>query len=480
MTMSAERRRYDVSERDVDVVVLGGGPAGEVAAGKLGRAGLKVVLVESELLGGECSYWGCMPSKALLRPAEALAEARRIPGAAAAVTGELDVDAVLARRDEVIHDLDDSSQLPWLDERGVDVVRGHGRLEGERRVRVGDEVLVARRAVIVATGSGSQLPPIDGLREASIWTNREATTANDVPARLLVLGGGVVGVELAQAWASLGAHVTLVELFERLIVREEPFASEQVEAALRAAGVEVRTGAEAVAARREGGTVTLELDGGDSVEGDELLVAVGRAPRTDDIGLETVGLEAGGPLEVDDALRAGGTDWLYAIGDVNGRALLTHMGKHQAAIAAMNILGGDARAEGPAHGPLSPRVIFTDPQVAAVGHTLESAQKAGIDAVEVDHPTASVAGGSFYGRGAEGTTRFVFDSSRDVLVGATFVGPEVAELVHAATIAIVGELPLAQLARAVPAFPTRSELWLRLLDAYAEHRERRPTVIGAA
>jgi pyruvate/2-oxoglutarate dehydrogenase complex dihydrolipoamide dehydrogenase (E3) component len=480
MTMSAERRRYDVSERDVDVVVLGGGPAGEVAAGKLGRAGLKVVLVESELLGGECSYWGCMPSKALLRPAEALAEARRIPGAAAAVTGELDVDAVLARRDEVIHDFDDSSQLPWLDERGVDVVRGHGRLDGERRVRVGDEVLVARRAVIVATGSGSQLPPIDGLREASIWTNREATTASDVPERLLVLGGGVVGVELAQAWASLGAHVTLVELFERLIVREEPFASEQVEAALRAAGVEVRTGAEAVAARREGGTVTLQLDGGDSVEGDELLVAVGRAPRTDDIGLETVGLEAGGPLEVDDALRAGGTDWLYAIGDVNGRALLTHMGKHQAAIAAMNILGGDARAEGPAHGPLSPRVIFTDPQVAAVGHTLESAQKAGIDAVEVDHPTASIAGGSFYGRGAEGTTRFVFDSSRDVLVGATFVGPEVAELVHAATIAIVGELSLAQLARAVPAFPTRSELWLRLLDAYAEHRERRPTVIGAA
>jgi pyruvate/2-oxoglutarate dehydrogenase complex dihydrolipoamide dehydrogenase (E3) component len=480
MTMSAERRRYDVSERDVDVVVLGGGPAGEVAAGKLGRAGLKVVLVESELLGGECSYWGCMPSKALLRPAEALAEARRIPGAAAAVTGELDVDAVLARRDEVIHDFDDSSQLPWLDERGVDVVRGHGRLDGERRVRVGDEVLVARRAVIVATGSGSQLPPIDGLREASIWTNREATTANDVPERLLVLGGGVVGVELAQAWASLGAHVTLVELFERLIVREEPSASEQVEAALRAAGVEVRTGAEAVAARREGGTVTLQLDGGDSVEGDELLVAVGRAPRTDDIGLETVGLEAGGPLEVDDALRAGGTDWLYAIGDVNGRALLTHMGKHQAAIAAMNILGGDARAEGPAHGPLSPRVIFTDPQVAAVGHTLESAQKAGIDAVEVDHPTASIAGGSFYGRGAEGTTRFVFDSSRDVLVGATFVGPEVAELVHAATIAIVGELSLAQLARAVPAFPTRSELWLRLLDAYAEHRERRPTVIGAA
>jgi pyruvate/2-oxoglutarate dehydrogenase complex dihydrolipoamide dehydrogenase (E3) component len=469
-----------VSERDVDVVVLGGGPAGEVAAGKLGRAGLKVALVESELLGGECSYWGCMPSKALLRPAEALAEARRIPGAAEAVTGELDVDAVLARRDEVIHDLDDSSQLPWLDERGVDVVRGHGRLDGERRVRVGDEVLVARRAVIVATGSGSQLPPIDGLREASIWTNREATTAKDVPARLLVLGGGVVGVELAQAWASLGAHVTLVELFERLIVREEPFASEQVEAALRAMGVEVRTGAEAVAARRNGDTVTLELDGGDSVEGDELLVAVGRAPRTDDIGLETVGLEAGGPLEVDDALRAGGTDWLYAIGDVNGRALLTHMGKHQAAIAAANILGGDARAGGPAHGPLAPRVIFTDPQVAAVGHTLESAEKAGLDAIAVDHPTASIAGASFYGRNAEGTTRFVFDGSRDVLVGATFVGPEVAELAHAATLAIVGELPLARLARAVPAFPTRSELWLRLLDAYAERRERRPTVIGAA
>ena len=301
-----------------------------------------------------------------------------------------------------------------------------------------------------------------------------------MPERLLILGGGVVGVELAQAWASLGSQVTLVELFERVIVREEAFASELVADALREAGVDVRTGSEAVKVSRGEGSVTLELADGESVTGTELLVAVGRRPHTDDLGLETVALEPGGLIEVDDTMRVGGQDWLYAIGDVNGRALLTHMGKHQAAVAAANILGGDERVGEAAHGPLSPRVIFTDPQVAAVGHTLESAQKAGIDAVAVDHPTGGIAGSSFYGRGTAGTTRFVFDGKRDVLVGATFVGPDVAEMVHAATIAVVGELTVDKLAHAVPSFPTRSELWLRLLDSYAEQRERRPTAVGAA
>jgi pyruvate/2-oxoglutarate dehydrogenase complex dihydrolipoamide dehydrogenase (E3) component len=465
-------RGADVSERSFDVVVVGGGPAGEVCAGKLGQAGLDVALVESHLIGGECSFYACMPSKALLRPAEALAEARRVPGAAEAAAGELDVAAVLRRRDEIVHGLDDSDQLPWLDERNVTVFRGHGRLDGESRVRVGDEVLRGVRGVVVAVGTGAVLPPIPGLREARPWTNREATTASSVPERLLVLGGGVVGVELAQAWASLGSQVTLVELFERILVREEPFASEEVAGSLRDLGVDVRTSSETIAVHRHHGVFTLELASGEHVPGDEFLVAIGRRPLTDDLGVETVGLEPGAPIEVDDGMRVRGGDRLYAIGDVNGRSLLTHMGKYQARIVAENILGGEARVARPAQGPLAPRVVFTDPQVAAVGHTLESAQKEGVRAVAVDHPTGGSAGSSFYGRRASGTTRFVFDAEREVLVGATFVGPDTAEMLHAATIAIVGEIPSERLAHAIPAFPTRSEIWLRLLEKYASATSR--------
>jgi pyruvate/2-oxoglutarate dehydrogenase complex dihydrolipoamide dehydrogenase (E3) component len=454
-----------------DAIVIGAGPAGEVAAGLLGEKRLETALVESHLIGGECSYYACMPSKALLRPAEALAEARRIPGASEAVAGRLDVEAVLRRRDRVIHDLDDSSQVPWLEDRNVTLVRGRGWLDGERRVRVGDDVLVARRAVVIAVGTGALMPPIPGLAEAAPWTNREATTAKAVPGRLLVLGAGVVGVELAQAWASLGSAVTLIELFERILVREEPFASEEVAAALRDRGVDVRTSAKAVRVQRRDGEVTIELDGGERISGDELLVAVGRRPLTGNLGLETVGLEPGRPIPVGGDMRVVGRDWLYAIGDVNGRSLLTHMGKYQARIAAANILGGDERAKTNAHGPLAPRVIFTDPQVAAVGHTIKVAQEAGLDVIAVDHPVGDVAGASFYGRNAPGTARLVFDTRRDVLVGATFTGPDVAEFLHAATIAIVGKVPAERLRHAVPAFPTRSEVWLRLLDNYVRAKE---------
>jgi dihydrolipoamide dehydrogenase len=455
-----------MAKSEFDVIVIGAGPAGEVCAGRLGQAGLDVAIVEAHLVGGECSFFGCMPSKALLRPAEALAEARRIPGAREAVTGDLDVGAVLARRDEVIHDLDDRGQLPWLEQRGVTVLRGHARLDGERQVDLDGQVITARAAVVLATGSEAVLPPIPGLAEADPWTNRDATTSEVVPEALIVLGGGVVGVELGQAWATLGSQVTIVEALPRLIAREEEFASELVHASLVERGVDVRVGTPAVRVERKNGQIRLTLESGDVLRGDELLVGVGRRAATRDLGLESVGLTERRPVEVDEAMRVPGNQWLYAIGDLNGRALLTHMGKYQARVAAEQILGRDVRVDRLADGPLSPRVVFTDPQLAAVGHTLESANAAGVDACALDHETSGVAGGSFYGRLAPGWSRLVVDQERDVLVGATFTGADVAEFLHAATIAIVGQVPLERLWHAVPSFPTRSEVWLRMLEQY--------------
>ncbi len=445
---------------EFDVVVIGAGVAGEVAAGRLGENGVSVAIVEDRLVGGECSYFACMPSKALLRPVELAREAARVPGLD---VGPIDVDAVLRRRDDVIARLDDTGQLPWLEARGVTLVRGRGRLAGEKRVIVGDEELVARDAVIVATGSGALVPDIPGLRDALPWTNIEATTASTAPPRLAILGGGVVGVEMAQAWAALGSNVTLVHRGDRLIEREEPFASAQVLEALEETGVDVRLQRSAVRVHRSG-HVTIELDDGSAVEADEVLVAFGRVPGTSGIGLETIGLPDDRAIQVSDDLRVPGHDWLFAVGDVNGRALLTHMGKYQARLAADAILGGDVQLR--SDGALSPRVIFTDPQVGAVGFTLEGAQRAGLRVRNVDVDTSGNAGGSFVGRGAPGTSRIVVDEDRRVIVGATITGAEVAEALHAATIAVVAAVSIDDLWHAVPSFPTRSELWLKLLEAY--------------
>jgi pyruvate/2-oxoglutarate dehydrogenase complex dihydrolipoamide dehydrogenase (E3) component len=450
--------------RSFDVVVIGAGPGGEVAAGRLAEAELEVAIVEDRKVGGECSFWACMPSKGLLRPGEILAEARRIPGAAEAIDGELDVAAVLARRDEIIHDLDDSAQLPWLEQRGIALFRGWGRLDGEKRVVVGEETIEVRRAVFLAGGTTPLLPPIDGLAEAEPWTNREATTSEHVPASLIIMGGGVVGVEMSQAYVSLGARVTLIEGERRLLPREEEFACEQVTEALAEQGVDIRTGRNATAVRRDGDGVSVTLDDGATVSAEELLVAVGRSPQVKGLGLETVGIEPDGYVEVDEHARVGGHDWLYVIGDLNGRAPFTHMAKYQARVAADHVLGKDSAAQHGADGTLAPRVIFTDPQVAAAGHTTKTAEDAGLNARVVDIPTSGNAGGSYYGRGARGTSRFLVDEQRGVIVGATITGSEVADFLHAATIAIVGEVPVTRLRHAVPAFPTRSEIWLKLTE----------------
>ncbi len=459
--------------QDYDVVVIGAGSAGENAAWYATDNGLSAVLVESDLVGGECSYWACMPSKALLRPTDLLAAARRVPAVAAAVTGPLDAERALRSRDLFASNWDDKHQAQWVKSTGIDLVRGWGRLAGDKTVEVQLEAstrtLRARRAVVVATGSTPAVPPVPGLGEIRVWDSRAATSAKHVPRRLLVLGGGAVGVEMAQAWKRLGAEqVTVVELAAHLLPREEPFAGELLRAALEADGITVLTGVRMVQVWRDDdtGPVGARLEDGRPLEGDELLVAVGRRANTDDIGVETVGLSPGQNLEVDDQLRVKDVegDWLYAVGDVNGRALLTHQGKYQGRLVGDIIAGKDRRDV--ADELAIPRVVFTDPQVAAVGLTEQQARDRGINLKTISVALTSAAGGTLLGKGVTGTMQVVVDQDRRVLVGATFVGPEVAaEMLHAATIAIIGQVTVDRLWHAVPAFPTVSEVWLRLLEA---------------
>ncbi len=469
-----------------DVIVIGAGPTGENVADRAVKGGLTAAIVESNLVGGECSYWACMPSKVLLRSSAALEAARRVDGAKQAITGSLDASAVLERRTRFTDSWKDDSQVEWLKSAKITLLRGHGRLAGERivEVRAGDGSvtrLTARHAVAICTGTDPLLPPIPGLAEAAPWTNREATRADRVPPRLAVLGGGPVACELGQAFRSLGTReVTLLDRADRLLEHFEPLVSDKIAAKFRDLGISVHTSVNVTRVQRRSPSTPVQIwfDAG-SIEADEILVATGRVPNTKDIGLETVSLTPGDWLEVDDTCRVKSvpSGWLYAAGDVNHRALLTHMGKYQARVCGDAIA---ARAKGQlneapqpwtrfaatADHAAVPQVVFTDPEAAAVGLTEAQARHAGLRVRAVEYDMSHISGAQIVADGYQGYAKMIVDEDRRVIVGATLVGQDVGELIHAFTIAVVGEVPLGRLWHAVACFPTMSEIWLRLLESY--------------
>jgi pyruvate/2-oxoglutarate dehydrogenase complex dihydrolipoamide dehydrogenase (E3) component len=462
---------------ETDVIVVGGGAVGENVVDRIRQGGLECILVEADLVGGECSYWACMPSKALLRSAEVLDLARRVPGAREAATGELDVAAVLHRRDAFTSHWDDAGQVKWVEGTGATLVRGYARLTGERTVTVegpagqGSQEIRARHAVCLSTGSTAATLPV--FVDVAPWDSRQATSAQQVPGRLAIVGGGVVAVEMACAWNRLGSTVTMILIEDRILTRHEPVASALVQQAMQANGITVLTSRSVTSATRDG-AVTLVLDDATRIVADEVLVAAGRRPATTDLGVELVGLEPGRTVGVDEAGRVPGVDWLWACGDLTGRALLTHQGKYAARAvgdAIVAVAKGEPLDDGPwgrhattADHHAVPGVVFCDPELASVGLTEAAAVAQGLQVRAVTYEIGQVAGAAVYADDYQGWAKLVLDVTRGVVIGVTLVGPGVGDLLHAATVMVVGEVPIARLWHAVPSYPTLSEVWLRLLE----------------
>lgn len=441
-----------------DAILLGMGPGGEAAAGRLIKGGKRVAVVEKELIGGECAYWACIPSKTLLRPPEAKSEADRAFGT---TTPTLEMNELFDYRDYMIRNLDDSGQIEGYEKKGVTVVKGEGRLSGPGKVEVNGETLEAEH-IIVATGSEPNMPPVEGLDEVSVWTNREVTATREVPGQVLIIGGGPNGVEASQWLSRFGSEVTIVQSPERLMNREDPETGRLVQEALEEEGIRVLTGRKAVRARKNGKGAVVELGDGAEIEMDVVVIAAGRKPRTDSIGLETVGVEpADNGFPIDDHCRLDGMPGLWALGDVTGIALFTHVALYQGRIVADNILGNERRADYQG----IPRVAFSDPEVAACGLIEERAWDEGIDvATATLDVTKAIARPWIYEEDPRGTLSLIADRERRVLVGAWAVAPLAGEWIHQASQAIRAEIPIEKLLDSVAQFPTYSEAYLEALE----------------
>ncbi len=439
-----------------DVVILGMGPGGEVVSGKLIKAGKKIAVVEKELIGGECAYWACIPSKTLLRSPEAREEARRAFGTS---TPTLDLEELFEYRDTMIRNLDDSGQVSGYEKKGATVIKGEGRITGPGTVEVDGETLQTEH-IVIATGSAPTIPPVEGLDDVPVWTNREATTIKEVPERAIIIGGGPVGIETAQMMSRFGSRVTLVQHSERLINREDPKVGELIERFFEEEGMDVRVGRKAEKARGNGDGAVVTLDDGTEVEADVVVVGSGRSPRTKGIGLESVGVEPRKKgLPIDDRCRL--AEGLWAVGDVTGVMPFTHVAQYQGRVAAANILGQTWRADYRG----IPRVVFSDPEIAAAGLTEEQAKEHGIDTASATISLPETMARPWtYEQDPRGHLGLVADRGRGVLVGAWAVAPMAGEWIHQAAMAIREEIPIERLLGTVAQFPTYSGAYLEALE----------------